>query len=182
MSEENIREDMSRPDIAAELRAMLDIDQELRDNNLKDGDFWDDEIEGKNTQRMKEMIAEIGFPTISMVGQEGMQNAWLLIQHADRDIEFQKMCLNLMKSLNPSNVDERHLRHVAYLEDRIRVNQKLPQIYGTQFHQINGEHVPEPIEDEVNLEKRRAEMGLGTMDEQIKMMYRKYPKKSDGTL
>ncbi len=171
MSMEGPQEKILHPEIASEIQKMVDVDQDMREKSKTD-DFWDDEIDKKNTERMKEIIAEIGFPSISKVGIEGSHDAWLLIQHADHDVEFQKMCLGLMKALPLSEVAR---RYIAYLEDRIRVNEKRGQVYGTQFDQIDGKHVPQPIEDENNVDKRRAQMGMDTLADQIALMYQKYP-------
>lgn len=54
--------------------------------------------------------------------------------------------------------------HVAYLTDRVLVNERKPQRYGTQFWTVNGELEPRPIEDEANVDQRRAEVGLEPMD------------------
>jgi len=172
MNKENFEEKILRPDIATELQKMVDVDQEMRKRSHEEENFWDYEIDKKNTQRMREIINEVGFPTISLVGKEGTHNAWLLIQHADRDIEFQRECLRLMKEVSRDEVD---VTDLAYLEDRVRINSKQPQLYGTQFTQEGGKHVPLPIEDEENVNERRARMGMDTLSDQIKLMYEKYP-------
>ena len=172
MSIEDSQPKIHYPDIASEIQRMTDVDQEMRERSGTEEDFLDDEVDKRNTERMKEIIAKIGFPTISKVGKEASHNAWLLIQHADLDVEFQKMCLELMKGLPSQEVAR---RDVAYLEDRIRVNQKQGQIYGTQFTQEGGKHIPQPIEDEENVDIRRAKMGMDTLADQIALMYKKYP-------
>jgi hypothetical protein len=48
------------------------------------------------------------------------------------------------------------LAHLACLEDRVRVNAGLPQLYGTQFTVTGGEPGPHPIEDPQRLDERRA--------------------------
>jgi hypothetical protein len=45
--------------------------------------------------------------------------------------------------------------HLAYLEDRARVNAGRPQLYGTQFTVTDGEFGPYTIEDPQRLEERR---------------------------
>jgi hypothetical protein len=159
--------------IAEEIKKMCAADQDLRERNLDSGDeYWDEDIDVKNTQRMKEIVQQIGWPTISKVGSEVSSDAWLLVQHADHDVEFQVYCLELMKESQDGDV-EKH--EIAYLEDRIRVNQGRGQLYGTQFKQENQRHIPLLIEDEVNVDLRRAEMGMGPLSEQIEVMYKKYP-------
>ena len=155
------------PEIASEIKAMTDIDQDMREKNIQDGEFWDESVDLKNTARMKEIIDKIGWPTISKVGKKASHDAWLLVQHADKDIEFQKHCLGLMKQQPKGEVS---LHNIAYLEDRVRV----PQLYGTQFQLIEGKFVPREIEDVENVDQRRKEMGLNTLAESIENMHKKY--------
>ncbi len=55
-------------------------------------------------------------------------------------------------------------QHIAYLIDRTRKNEGKAQLYGTQF-EANWELWK--VEDEENLDKRRAEMGLSSVKEYI---------------
>lgn len=159
------------PEIAKEIEVMRDFDQDMREKSLED-DSWDDGLDRKNTERMKEIIAEIGWPSISKVGANASTAAWLLVQHADHDVEFQSYCLGLMQEMPREEVRS---EDVALLTDRVRVNKGLPQVYGTQFTQVDGKHVPRDIEDPENVDERRKLVGLDTLDENIKRMYKKYP-------
>lgn len=155
--------DESYQTIAHEIIAMSETDQAMRTQAIHKSDMWDESIDVKNTQRMKEIVTEIGWPTISKVGSQASYMAWLLVQHADLDNEFQQFCLALMK-VQPAN--EVNRQNIAYLEDRVRIHQGQPQIYGTQFYtDEQGELVPRPIEDLENVDKRRAEVGLNTLAE-----------------
>lgn len=165
--------DKSLAQIALEINEMCSVDQDLRERNLESGDeYWDDAVDFKNTRRMKEIVQKIGWPTISKVGTETSFNAWLLVQHSDHDVELQEHCLVLMQAASEDDVDK---QNIAYLEDRIRVNQGRGQIYGTQFRQEGGQHLPLLIEDEENVDVRRSEMGMGPLTEQVEIMYKKYP-------
>ena len=125
-----------------------------------------------NTERMKEIIEEIGWPSISKLSPEGASNAWLLVQHADHDLEFQKKCLQLMKAEPEGEVAK---RDIAYLEDRIATSEGRPQIYGTQFHKnSDGELEPLPISDPENVDQRCKEMGLETLGENQKRIQESY--------
>ncbi len=166
-SEEKTPEQILYPEIVSELEEMARADQEMRTKageSMKSGanDFWDDEIDKKNTARIKEIISSIGWPTVSKVGNEGMRNAWLLVQHADKDVVFQKACLELMKSEPSGEVGK---SEIGYLEDRIRVNVGQNQVFGTQFYEKDGVYIPRPIEDEENLDQRRLEAGMIPMSE-----------------
>jgi uncharacterized protein DUF6624 len=133
------------------------------------------EIDEANTKWLKEIVAKYGWPGKTLVGADGAHDAWLLVQHADRDREFQKKCLDLMKPLVAK--DEVAKTDFAYLTDRVLVAQKKKQLYGTQFTRVNGKMEPQPIEDEANVDKRRAEMGMSSLSEYRTMIEKMYQKK-----
>jgi len=165
------------PSIAAEIKQMVAFDQEMREKSLDDDAVWDEEVDRRNAEAMKRIVGEIGWSTVSKVGKEASDAAWLLIQHADHDPEFQLQCLALMRQ-EPEN--EVSLRNVAYLEDRVRVNTNRGQMYGTQFHETRDEvgnvvrYEPRLIEDVEHLNERRAQMGLEPHEEYAKHLTEKY--------
>ena len=60
--------------------------------------------------------------------------------------------------------------HLAYLTDRVLVNEGSPQIYGTQIQDIEGNAVLRPVEDPDHLDKRRREMGLGPITDYLHIL------------
>lgn len=149
--------------IATELIAMSERDQAMR----KSGQ-WDASIDIANTARMREIVDQIGWPTVSKVGVQPSSCAWLLVQHADHDRTFQKQCLALMQAQSDGEVK---LPHIAYLEDRVRVGEGQPQLYGTQFYtDEQGRFGPSPIEDPDSIDLRRASMGLRPLAEYTQQM------------
>jgi hypothetical protein len=104
------------------------------------------------------------------VGERASKAAWLLVQHADLDPAFQKQCLPLLEKTVAAG--EGSAKDLAYLTDRVLVAEGKPQRYGTQFHNVEGKLVPRPIEDEANVDARRAAVGLGTMAEYTEQMQR----------
>lgn len=108
---------------------------------------------------MRRIVREFGWPTISLVGKRASYWAWLLVQHADADAKFQEYCLKLMKKA--AKYKQVSNTNIAYLTDRILVNKRKPQIYGTQFYKSKqGKLVPRPIKDTKPLDRRRKQMGL----------------------
>lgn len=157
--------------ITKDLQKMATEDQAMRNHHHNNPDEWDDTVDHRNTKRMKEIIAEIGWPSVSKVGYEGSDNAWLLVQHADHDLMFQIKCLALMKA-EPENEVSR--RNIAFLEDRIAISEGRQQIYGTQFHHnADGQLVPLAITDPENVDLRRKAMWLDTLSEYKKIMNKK---------
>jgi hypothetical protein len=120
------------------------------------------EADKTNTERLREIIEKYGWPTRSLIGNDGTNAAWLLVQHADRDPKFQRQCLDMMAKLPK---DEVSLRDVAYLTDRVLLAEGKKQRYGTQFTILNGKWRPRPLEDEAHVDARRAEVGLEPLAE-----------------
>jgi hypothetical protein len=110
-----------------------------------------------NTDKLKKLIGQYGFPTWKLLGEKGSHNAWLIAQHAN--LEFQEWyLLYIQQAVDEDNASTRNL---AYLIDRIRIKKKQPQLYGTQMWS-NGTY--QPIEDIENLNNRRASMYLEPMN------------------
>jgi len=171
MENPEIKENPKFPEIAQDINIMAGVDQDMRQKEINEPGFWDDTVDKANTERMKVIITQIGWPTISKVGEDASKNAWLLVQHADHDVGFQKQCLDMMKQ-EPAN--EVNQSDVAYLEDRTRVNSGQLQLYGTQFNNIGGKYIPKEIEDPEYVEERRRTMGLSSLAENTELMYQKY--------
>lgn len=143
-----------------ELVAMMAADQEAR----LGGGSLDGDIE--RTERLKEIIDEHGWPTYDLVGEDGEEAAWVIAQHSDLDPEFQAEALELLREAVDD--DQASPGNLAYLEDRVRAGQGLPQLYGTQMG-CSRKGVPlEPeIEDPANLEERREEAGLPSYEDYL---------------
>jgi hypothetical protein len=97
---------------------------------------------------------------------------WLLVQHCDRDIEFQKTCLHLLTEAVIA--EDAPKRHLAYLTDRVLVNEGLPQLYGTQILFKDGQLIPYPIEQPGQLAERRAEMELEPFEDYLSTVHKFY--------
>lgn len=173
------------PALRAELKEMVRIDQDVRKRVTAGGATIDlkvaeemASIDAKNTARMKEIIQEHGWPGKSLVSEAGAHDAWLLVQHADRDRAFQKQCLELLRVAVAKN--EASGKDLAYLTDRVLVGEGKKQVYGTQFITKDGKMQPQPIDDPDNVDKRRAEVGLGTLAEyekRLREVYKEEPVK-----
>ena len=144
--------------IKNELAAMAAADQAARRAYIHKGTPWDASVDVEHTERMKEIISQIGWPTLSNWGVEAANDARMLIQHADHDPAFQRDCLELMKALPP---EELQLHNFAYLADRVCINEGRPQLYGTQLRKNEqGFYEPYDIDDIELVKQRRAAVGL----------------------
>lgn len=118
-------------------------------------------LDARHVQALKEIIGRIGWPGRSAVGDKAAYDAWLIVQHADHHIDFQCMCLELLRRTRAEEADP---ALTAYLDDRICVNLGRPQIYGTQFTRSGDMLVPRPIVKPEELDQRRASVGLDPLD------------------
>jgi hypothetical protein len=137
----------------ARLKVLLDISKKM------------EAVDTKDRKRLQEIIDKHGWPGKALVGKEAAHAAWLIAQHADADLAFQKRCLKLMEAAPRGDVEPRDL---AYLTDRVLVAEKKKQRYGTQLLGQGGKFRPQPIEDEANVDRRRAEVGLPPLAEYLK--------------
>lgn len=65
------------------------------------------EVDRDNTAWLKGLVEELGWPLRYEVGDDCAFNAWLLVQHADHDVEFQRRSLDLMRAAPEGAVDLR---------------------------------------------------------------------------
>ena len=118
-------------------------------------------IDVANTDRLRAIIAEHGWPGRALVGDEGAEAAWLIAQHADHQLDFQREALVLLeRAVHDGDAPASHL---AYLTDRVRMNEGRPQLFGTQVADITNGVSPWPIEDEEHVDQRRANAGLESL-------------------
>lgn len=130
-------------------------------------------IDGENTEGLRRILAEHGWPGRSLVGDKGAHDAWLIAQHADHHPAFQREALDLLTEAVARG--EARPRELAYLTDRVRVNEGRGQVFGTQMRpDENGMPVPQPIEDPERVDQRRTEVGLEPFDQYLRGFVRRF--------
>lgn len=152
------------PALRAELLKMRDADEKARNAAIADG-FKHPElikamlaVDAANLPRLRQIVATQGIPTLAQVGEDGVEAALLLVQHADRDPAFQTKVLDqLQASPDHGGVSAQQF---TLLTDRVLLAQHKPQRYGTQFKMKDGKLQADPMEDPVNVDKRRVAAGL----------------------
>lgn len=107
-----------------------------------------------------------------MVGDDGVNAAWLLVQHADSDPDFQARVLKVLAARVRRN--EFDLGEFAMLTDRVLVHAGKPQRYGTQFGDDGSGLRPGIMEDPAHVDERRASVGLGPLAEYACMIQAVY--------
>lgn len=118
----------------------------------------------ENFNEAKNIIAKYGWPKISEIGTDGQNNFWLLVQHSDQDVKFQKKALLEMEKL--FGTKEINMENYAFLYDRVQCNLNYKQLYGTQVVWTeNGKASGfRPIIKENLADERRSKIGLLPLD------------------
>lgn len=167
-------------ELSGELIKMAEIDQMAAWNAFPPEEYkhltqdeWEikkDSIYKNHKLRLEEILKIYGYPGFDLVGKEGEKNYWLMVQHSDFDPDFQRQVLELLeKQVEAGNADSRNF---GLLTDRVRLNSGEKQVYGTQVTYVKetGQAIPKPLEDSLNVNKRRRTVGLETIEEYLNMM------------
>ncbi len=120
--------------VRAELLERAGRDQAAREwlrpgHDLQQWEEIVEPVDRANTTRLREIVAEHGWPGHQLVGEAAAHAAWLLAQHAPPD--FQEECPPLLEDAVARG--DASPRDVAYLMDRVLMHRGQPQIYGTQY-------------------------------------------------
>lgn len=115
-----------------------------------------------NTRRLLALVDSLGWPGVEDVGTDGLEAAFLLVQHA-ADLELQKRALPSIEA----DVRAGHLdpQDYALLVDRTRQKEGLLQLYGTQLSIVSGSKQArlDPIQDSARVDARREALGLPSL-------------------
>ncbi|MFD1770345.1 DUF6624 domain-containing protein [Sphingobacterium suaedae] len=108
----------------------LQVRERLAKANKLEGGYAPEmeQVHRKNAMQLHEIIAKIGFPTISKVGIDAYTAAWLIVQHAIAEPDFMVRSYALMRR----HIQDVSPAHLAYLYDRIQFFRGKPQRFGTQ--------------------------------------------------
>jgi len=168
-----VREPVINEELRSKLVAMAEHDLQVRAELVESSDLCGGyniqmaAIHKRNADSLDNIIDEFGWPGRSLVGSDGAEAAWLILQHAIGSPNLQRKCLEILEEAVESG--EVPAFQVAFLEDRIRVFEERPQRYGTQFDwDRSGNLSPHPIEDPERVDEYRESVGLGPLAEKIR--------------
>ena len=162
---------MTADAVRAKLLALVAEDDRVRAELVADGTLFDGynarmrEVHERNAAALDEIIAAHGWPGLALAGSDGAAAAWRIAQHGIGLPGFQRRCFRLLEeAVRKGDADAKHL---AMLDDRIAFNERRPQKYGTQFDwDENGKMSPWLLDDPVEVDRRRAALGVKSMAEQ----------------
>ena len=147
-------------------------DMVKKDQEMRQQEKFDTDVDLTNQNQLKQLIGQDPQTFIeNITNPKDIEGLWLISQHADNDLEFQKMILNLLESnkdmlIQKFNIPSQTvLQGIAMLTDRVMVNSTTSlegyrdgsndnfsdvnsgiQKYATQGGVHNGSWVPRPIE------------------------------------
>ena len=149
-------------ELRRELLALATEDGRVRQELAVEGSLYEgyhprmEAVHRRNAARLAMILDEHGWPVPSLVGPEGAEAAWLIAQHAIGEPAFQRRCLRCLREA--AGAGDLPSWQPAMLEDRIRMFEGRPQLYGTQLETDHeGRLRPYRIEDPERVEERRRQ-------------------------
>ena len=157
--------------VAADLDSMATADQALR-HRIKHLDGMTPArhklmdrlriVDHENTRRLKAIIAQCGWPSKAKYGESAAGAAWLLAQHADHDLPFQRQALAHIEQAAADGGQPLD-QLFALLSDRVATAERRPQLYGTQLMAPADKPCAfdfQAMDDRAKVEARRKAMGM----------------------
>lgn len=124
------------------------------------------EIFKENYKVVKDYFKNYGFPGIKQNNKFTSFAFWIIVQHCDHDLYFQKSVLKEMK--RKIKTKDINFENYAYLYDRVKKAEGKKQLYGTQvFRDSSGNYKIYDTDDLKNLNKRRLSIGLETTEKYL---------------
>ena len=127
----------------------------------------------KHAARLCEILKTSGWPTSAVVDRSGVLSAFEILK-SSASFELQRDLLPVI--VEAIKKDPMQRTEFAGLYDRLRVSAGMKQLFGTQAVSSGGFLILYPIEDEANVDARRAEFGLGSMRDNMAYLQRIYGK------
>ncbi len=169
-------------DLIAVLDTIWRTEQEpitLRDSLIEKYGVESKEVQGQqeiyeknhaiNERKVKVILDKYGWPGKDIIGEQGNWTICNVIQHSDNEIRIKYLPM-MRQAVKEKKL---HPRFLVRTEDRIATERGDLQIYGGQM-----KYYPEtksfnvwPVYDPVNIDKRRAEIGLEPISEFLKRRF-----------
>jgi hypothetical protein len=119
-----------------------------------------------NLNIVTSIVDKYGWIGSNFIGENANSTLFLVIQHSNQETQekYLPIIRDAVKNHKAKACD------LALLEDRVAIGQGKKQIYGSQLtmNVKKGINVLSPIEDELNVNKRRKAVGLESIEEYVK--------------
>ncbi|UXX77958.1 hypothetical protein N7E81_11350 [Reichenbachiella carrageenanivorans] len=122
-------------------------------------------------QYVVSVLTEHGWLGRSLIGKKANISLFLAIQNSND--QFREKYYPLLEA--SAKRGESSLSQMATMKDRILVNKKQPQRYGTQWNYVEDKPVLFPLEDVNSVNENRITVGLAPLtDEELQTVQSKY--------
>ena len=120
----------------------------------------------RNQELVISIIEKCGMPTLKEVSQKHMNAIWLGLQHTTKK-HRKRYFPQIEKAVENGDLSK---QQYALMKDRILMDEGKPQIYGSQIK--NGKLYK--LENPETVNQRRKEMGMGTIEDYLKIFNIEY--------
>ncbi|MEO8150823.1 MAG: DUF6624 domain-containing protein [Bacteroidia bacterium] len=147
---------------------LFDTSNKYGNDSREAKEIWKiiDEKDAANVIKVTKILDKHGWLGPDVIWDKGNMTLFLVIQHADA--KTQEKYLPVMREAVKNG--KAQSSQLALLEDRVALSQGKKQIYGSQINmdEKTGKYIIAPIEDETNVNERRASVGLGPLEDYVK--------------
>jgi hypothetical protein len=117
-----------------------------------------------NLIKVRKILDERGWLGSNVIGKQGNMTLYLVIQHSNSETR-EKYLPMMREAVQNRNASPSSL---ALLEDRVALGKGEKQIYGSQIAgNSESGYIVQPLIDPDNVDKRRAEVGLGSLQDYV---------------
>ncbi len=165
---------ITRPALRQELLLRAKLDQDARRASISAGNAAPDvqfalqsvvdRVDEDNGRRLRHILIQDGFPRIQMVDYDGVEAAWLLLQHL-RDRNVQVSVLPTIKAMEERG--EVAGQDYALLLDRTMIRTNRKQVYGTQLTGSGADLEVLPVQDPAQVDAERQKLGMVRLEEYL---------------
>jgi len=126
----------------------------------------------EHMDKLDGMISSTGWVSSEKYGKTASEQAISIIKNAPAE----RLGPYLDMLLKAAQTGDANPADVAYVHDKLLMHRGKKQLYGTQiaFNEKKGINDVYPIQDEANVDERRAKVGLGPLADALKKMGIKY--------
>ncbi len=121
-----------------------------------------DRIDGANSDRLQDLLREISWAELVALSPAAADQAFSLISHSS-DVAFKRRMIAEFEPL--ARAGQMPGDRFAMLVDDVAMQERRPQVYGTNFRCLDGVYLPHPTEAMDQLNARRAAIGLSSIEE-----------------
>ena len=135
-------------------------------------------VDSVNVIKVSKILDERGWVGNDLVGAQASDAIYYAMQHADLQTLVKYFPL-LKEAVERKTV---RIEFLAYMDDRIAVGQGREQTYGSLlgFNSQTGKYFVHPVKDPQEVDRRRDLVGLGPMNDYVRMYGIKWDPKNPG--